>query len=496
MDGELFGQMVDAVGVGVGAYDDTGRYVYVNDAYADLLNTDRETLVGTPIWEINNVIDPAKFDEYWASFSDGETRTAEAVHEFGDRVLDVQTITTRTATPDGPYNVGTIQDISVQKQRERQLNQIHTVTDELLEANSVEEIAQVISETAERILDFRRTVVRMQSDSGKLEPVLVTDDARTDVGSCWAYNLDEDAAAVRAYNNDETVIVDNVASMSDEYARGETESIMYIPIRSYGLISIAHHEQGAFDETDMNLASILASNAETALRRLDNEQDLRRKNQRLEAFVDVITHDIPNHLTVAKTRIDLAQTHDDLSHLDQVSAAHNRIESVISDMHTLVNHGERIDSTAWLRVDDIVDGCWRNCRESEASGTLEVDANGYVRADKSRFKQLLENLFWNALDHAGPDPTIRVGLVEDGFFIEDDGPGIPESKRERVLTPGFSRADGESHSGFGLAIVQAISRAHGWEVTITESHLDSGDPGARFEFSGVTVRLEETPDDT
>ncbi|WP_336325492.1 PAS domain-containing sensor histidine kinase [Halovenus sp. HT40] len=496
MDGELFGQMIDAVGVGVGAYDETGRYSYVNEAYADVLGTDRESLLDTPIWEVNDAVDPDQFDTYWNSFSDGETKTAEAVHEFGDTAVNVRTVTTRVETPVGPYNVGTIQDISIQKRRERQLNQLHTVSDELIEANSVDEIARVISETAKQILDFERTVVRVKSESGVLEPVLVTEGARADVGDAWPYQLDEDAEAVRAFTNCETVVIDDVREVDDGYDRGNTVSVMYLPVGSYGLISIAHQEPSAFDETDVDLASILASNAETAFRRLDHERDLRRKNERLEAFVDVITHDIPNHLTVAETRVDLARADEDVSHLDQVSTAHDRIESVISDMYTLVDHGEQIDSTTWVRLADTVEGCWQNCREEQSSGALELGQVGYIRADESRLKQLLENLFWNALDHAGPDPTIRVGVFENGFFIEDDGPGILGSQREKVLAPGFTGAD-EEHSGFGLAIVHEIARAHGWTLTITESELDGTDednPGARFDFTNVTVQADSASD--
>lgn len=498
MDGELFGQMIDAVGVGVGAYDETGSYRYVNEAYADILRIDRDSLLETPIWEVNDAIDPEKFNAYWDSFSDGETKTAEAVHRLGETAVDVRTVTTRVQSPAGPYNVGTIQDISIQKRRERQLNQLHTVTDELIEADSAEEIARVISETAEEILDFERTVVRVQSESAELEPVLVTDSARADVGEFWTYQLDEDTAAVRAFTSGETIVIDDISEVDDGYNRGNTVSVMYLPVGSYGLISIAHQNQSAFDETDIDLASILASNAETAFRRLENERSLRRQNERLEAFVDVITHDIPNHLTVAETRADLARADGDFSHLQQVSAAHGRIESVISDMHALVNHGDQIDSTNWVRLTDTVRGCWQNCREEEASGTLEFGQPGFVRADESRLKQLLENLFWNALEHAGPDPTIRVGLLETGFFVEDDGPGIPESDRSAVLTPGFTSAE-EGHSGFGLAIVQEISRAHGWELTITESELETTsekNPGAKFEFTNMTVREESATDST
>ncbi|WP_436901144.1 ATP-binding protein [Halovenus halobia] len=498
MDGELFGQMVDAVGVGVGAYDETGHYNYVNQAYADMLDTDRQSLLDTPIWEINTAVDPEKFDAYWSSFGAGETRTAEAIHTFGDTAVDVRTVTTRVQTQERPFNVGTIQDISIQKRRERQLNQLHTVTDELVEATSIDEIARVISQTAEETLGFNRTVVRIATDDGQLEPILVSDDAVDDVGTCWAYDLDEDTEGVRAFTQDKTVIVEDIETLDDGHSRGNIASVMYLPIGSYGLISIAKRGPAAFGETDIDLASILASNAETAFRRLENERTLRRKNERLEAFVDVITHDIPNHLTVAKSRVDLATEHGDLSHLDQVTAAHDRIESVISDTHTLFAHGEQVESKNWVRLADIVNGCWRNCRGQQSDATLEIANPGYLKADENSFKQLLENLFWNALEHAGPAPAIRVGLTRNGFYVEDDGPGIPDSQQQDVRSPGVTNAGGEGHSGFGLAIVEEIARAHGWELTITDSELtgDDSTPGARFEFSGVTVRTNSADGDS
>jgi signal transduction histidine kinase len=76
--------------------------------------------------------------------------------------------------------------------------------------------------------------------------------------------------------------------------------------------------------------------------------------------------------------------------------------------------------------------------------------------------------------------TVTVGPLDDGsgFYVADDGPGVPEAERERVFEFGHSGSDG---TGFGLAIVRGIAEAHGWRVSLTES--ESG--GARFEFTDV-----------
>ena len=64
----------------------------------------------------------------------------------------------------------------------------------------------------------------------------------------------------------------------------------------------------------------------------------------------------------------------------------------------------------------------------------------------------------------------------DGFYIEDDGNGIPSERRDEVFKHGVTSSEGGT--GFGLSIVADIAKAHGWTVSVT----DGTDGGARFEF--------------
>jgi len=80
-------------------------------------------------------------------------------------------------------------------------------------------------------------------------------------------------------------------------------------------------------------------------------------------------------------------------------------------------------------------------------------------------------------DQSNERTTVRLGALEDdpGFFVSDDGEGIDPADRERILEPGVSL--GESGTGYGLAIVDRVARAHGWAVSVEES----AGGGARFE---------------
>jgi signal transduction histidine kinase len=99
------------------------------------------------------------------------------------------------------------------------------------------------------------------------------------------------------------------------------------------------------------------------------------------------------------------------------------------------------------------------------------------QGDRDRLRHVFENLFRNAIEHGGPDVTVRVGHVdEDAIYVEDDGPGIPAERHEKVFEPGHSSTSGGT--GFGLTIVKRVTEAHGWTVSVT----DGSEGGARFEL--------------
>ncbi|MFB6084001.1 MAG: sensor histidine kinase, partial [Halorientalis sp.] len=81
----------------------------------------------------------------------------------------------------------------------------------------------------------------------------------------------------------------------------------------------------------------------------------------------------------------------------------------------------------------------------------------------------------DAAEHGGEEVTVQIAAIPGGFVVADDGPGIPEEERDSVFEFGHSESGG---SGVGLAIVEQIAAAHGWEVSLSEDW----DGGARFEF--------------
>ena len=228
-------------------------------------------------------------------------------------------------------------------------------------------------------------------------------------------------------------------------------------------------------------------------------RQLEAQNDRLEQFTGMVSHDLRNPLNVAQGHsemiyelLEVAKTDDGYQPLSDetldtvgtsaktLSNTLDRMERLIDDLLVLARQGQAIDSREAVSLAAIVNNCWEMVDHKNAKLIVDDDLTFVV--DPDRLQQLFENLFRNAIEHGGDDVTIRVGTFDgEGFYVEDDGPGIPEEKREVVFDSGFTtNRDG---TGFGLAIVKQIAEAHGWTVAVT----DSDEGGARFEVSNVEI---------
>jgi signal transduction histidine kinase len=207
------------------------------------------------------------------------------------------------------------------------------------------------------------------------------------------------------------------------------------------------------------------------------QRALEAKNERLEEFAGVVSHDLRNPLNVASARVALAQSEHDSDHLATAARAHERMEALITDLLALARDGETVDRIESVTLGELLSACWQTVETGDA--TLSTRTDRTIMADPDRLRRLFENLLRNAVEHGDRDVTITVGDTEGGFYVADDGPGIPAETRGRIFESGFSTAaDG---TGFGLSIVERIVDAHGWEIDVAESD----DGGARFEISGV-----------
>ncbi|WP_173862757.1 sensor histidine kinase [Salinigranum rubrum] len=214
-----------------------------------------------------------------------------------------------------------------------------------------------------------------------------------------------------------------------------------------------------------------------------HQRELQRQNGRLDEFASVVAHDLRNPLSVAQGRVTLARRESDSEHLESATRSLDRIETIVDDTLTLARQGKSVGQMDPVDLRAVVEGCWRTVSTDDAR--LDVAADATVRADPDRLRHIVENLVRNSVEHGGPDVAIGVGPIGDeGFYVEDNGPGIPEETRQTIFDPAYTTD--RNGVGLGLTIVKRIAEAHGWTVTVTEGSMG----GARFEFRGVEVVSE------
>ena len=244
------------------------------------------------------------------------------------------------------------------------------------------------------------------------------------------------------------------------------------------------------------LGRVLVIREITAIKR--REQQLLRQNEYLDEFASVVSHDIQGPLMEIKGSADAVAKTGETDHIEHVLDAADRMERLVDDLLRLARTGQQIENPEPVDIGSVATAGWQRVWSADAA--FVVDDDHTILADPDRLQQLFENLFHNAVEHGstssrtwsgdavehgGPGVRVRVGTLRDGFFVEDDGPGIPQEEREQVFERGYTSS--EDGTGLGLGIVRQIVRAHGWTILVTESEAG----GARFEITGVEMPEQE-----
>ncbi|WP_253737424.1 sensor histidine kinase [Halohasta salina] len=286
------------------------------------------------------------------------------------------------------------------------------------------------------------------------------------------------AAFLRATHPDD---VDDLEGAMKRVSEGNPQEIEY-RIEGDTTRWVESHAEPIRDETGSVVR--VAGFTHDITERKQRELELRSKNEQLERFASIVSHDLRNPLSVADGYLELAREEADSDHLETVARALDRMETLISELLVLAREGQEVTDTKPVSLDKLVLSSWNNIDQKNAS--LQAETNVRIQADEIRLGQVFENLFRNAIEHGGDDVTISVGLLEDesGFYVENDGDPIPDDKKDQIFETGFTT--NEQGTGFGLAIIKRIVNAHGWRIGVTDSDLG----GARFEITGTDLIVQ------
>ncbi len=199
----------------------------------------------------------------------------------------------------------------------------------------------------------------------------------------------------------------------------------------------------------------------------------RHVQQRTEMLAGV-SHDLKTPLTRLKLQLAMmAEDADTLAMLRDVSDMERLLDEYL-DFARGEGGEEATATNLSALVQDAVDAALRG-HEGKALST-EIEAGIALPVRPHALRRCLNNLIDNALKHGS---AAHVTLHNAGktieILVDDNGPGIPEARREEAFRP-FHRLDQGRNlqtggSGLGLAIARDIARAHGGDLSLATSPL-------------------------
>ena len=258
----------------------------------------------------------------------------------------------------------------------------------------------------------------------------------------------------------------------------------------------------------------LLINSRDVSERKERERRLTDRNEQLDRFASIVSHDLRNPLAVIRGSMEMAQLKGGTEPLERGERAVDRIDQLVSELLTVARQGTEIDDPTEFTLGAVARDAWDTAGSDDAD--LIVGADAAIRGDRGRLRQAFENLFRNAIEHATPglggetdgcradagsddSLTVVVTATDEGFLVADDGPGIDSDHRESVFEPGFTTC--EDGTGYGLDIVREVVESHGWTVGLRDEDATPASPedvtvpdGACFVFAGPGPdAVEERP---
>lgn len=236
--------------------------------------------------------------------------------------------------------------------------------------------------------------------------------------------------------------------------------------------SIDAHTRGrslSEDEAPREVAPLVSA-FNAALRRLDEDHERQRR------FLGFAAHELRTPIAVLRSKVESSVSAETLSLVGDIQRLATLAEQLL-DLQRMENEARRecFDLVALVR--NTAAELAPLMIASDKTVAVEVAVNEPFLGDPAAIERVVMNLVQNAAAHGGQHIIVRV--TDLGFEVEDDGPGIPPSERERIFEPFYRLRPSASGSGLGLSLVHEVIARHDGRVDILDA------PGG-----GAIVRVE------
>ncbi|NEU57834.1 MEDS domain-containing protein [Halorussus sp. MSC15.2] len=314
----------------------------------------------------------------------------------------------------------------------------------------------------------------------------------------------------------------------------------------YGTLCFASEmpRDRAYTDAERTFLDLMGQCVSYELNRNHREVQLEEKNARLENFASMLAHELRNPVNIGQIYGQQLPADGNAEAVGYITEAFDRIEDIIDVMLMLTRGRDAVGEHSAVDLGTVARDVWDDIDTRGATSEVAIDST--IEADETYVQHLFRNLFENAVEHGstgnrpqddnaaehgstsprsqahedavehgstgnrprdddvhqtesdaahqnaqrsedavehgGADVTVTVGELPTGFYVADDGSGIPDDDKNAVFEEGYTSAASNGGMGLGLAFVQKLAEIYEWDCAVTES--DEG--GARFEFRNVT----------
>ena len=226
-------------------------------------------------------------------------------------------------------------------------------------------------------------------------------------------------------------------------------------------------------------------------------------DQLKDAFLTVASHELRTPLTIVQGYLEVLREMEDVdpemrrSFLEKACRACD--ELVLLQANIMDASRLKVDTASLRCVRIVLKEITKTLSElfepwvaqGQQSIEIDIDASIAVLADETRLKQVLHNLFANAIRYSPPHTSIRVAVIVEQeahmacISVSDQGPGIPPDKQEAIFDK-FVRLERDLNSkmrgsGLGLFICRQLVEAMQGTITVESSGVKG--EGSTFSFT-------------
>jgi two-component system osmolarity sensor histidine kinase EnvZ len=201
-------------------------------------------------------------------------------------------------------------------------------------------------------------------------------------------------------------------------------------------------------------------------------QRIERQMEQRTAMLTGVSHDLRTILTRFKLQLALIRQ---TPEIEELQADVDDMQSMLQEYIEFAR-GETDESIEDVKVLDVLLRQKAEATLRDKQYTVDCDETLTIKIRPDAFTRLVGNIIANAFRYANEvKVNVTTGQTRLHITVDDDGPGIPEDRREDVFKPFFRLDDArnldETGTGLGLSIARDIVRNHGGDINLYDSPL-------------------------